>query len=170
MDRWWYIDFEGYHFNHRFWVKEIALLDNYALNCYNYFVQNPYLIPNLPRNETTLVQYQRHRLKWRFGDHGWLGVIAQIKKTVTCDKVFIKGLEKYLFLQKWIPNLTELHDLPSFKHLNNCLHQTCYPRHRWCAKRKVHELQYAQATKEENEDKVSVIFLNLRITLKVHTE
>jgi hypothetical protein len=140
----WYVDFEGYHFDHRYFVKEIAILNKDTLKCYNYFVLNPCCIPECPNTQTTNFQYNRHKLSWRFGDHNFLETMMVIASKVKSDVVFAKGREKVKFLKRWLPQIEEMTWIATpFKNLYNCVSEICEVKHGYnCARRKVHELRY----------------------------
>lgn len=140
----WYIDFEGYHFDNRFFVKEIAILNKDTYACYNYFVKNPCEIPLPPNTQTIHYQFKRHNLRWKLGDYSFSEAIADIILKVKHDAVYGKGTEKVKFLQRWLPQIEEMTWITtSFKNLYNCPSEVCEIRHGInCARRKVHELQY----------------------------
>ena len=54
----WYIDFEGYQYNNRYIVKEIAILNGDPLQCFNYFTKNPSDLNKRPNNQTIDYQYK----------------------------------------------------------------------------------------------------------------
>jgi len=139
----WYCDFEGYRIGtDEFIVKEIAILSSDGLQCYNYLVKNPLKYPCFPQNETTLFQFNRHRLSWNFGDYSFNEAIDDIWRKVKVDNVYVKGLEKKQFLEQHLFSVLELHFMPSFKDLNETLHEWCDVKHGiWCARRKVNELK-----------------------------
>lgn len=141
----WYIDFEGYHYENRFIVKEIAILNKDTQQCYNYFVTNPCTIPNRPLLQSINFQYKRHNLRWRFGDYLFLDAIADIMAKVKGDAVYAKGSEKVKFLQTWLPQTEEMTWITtSFNKLYNCVSEVCEIGHGLnCARRKVHELRHA---------------------------
>ena len=56
----WYIDFEAYHFDHKFYPKEICILKSDRTTCLNYYIKNPKDIENLPISKTIQHQLQRH--------------------------------------------------------------------------------------------------------------
>jgi len=135
----WYIDFEGYQFNDTFYIKEIAILSSDVSQCYNYFVHSPKFL----HSATTRHQYHQHNLRWDFGEHSFHDVINGINKKVGNDMLFIKGEQKMKFLEQWLPNITDATWLPSFKNMNQCLHEVCDMKHgKMCARRKVFEMLY----------------------------
>jgi len=141
----WYIDFEGYHFDNKFIVKEIAIVKKDSLQCYNYFVMNPCNIPHAPNTQTIHFQYKRHNLRWEFGDFKFCDVIEDIiSKVKSSDAVYGKGAAKVAFLKKWLPQIQEMTWINTpFKKLYNCISEVCEIRHGFnCARRKAHELQY----------------------------
>lgn len=140
----WYIDFEGYHFDDTFHVKEIAILNKDTHQCYNYFIQNPFNIPDLPHTSATHFQYRRHNLKWKCGDYQFWEAIFDIMCKIRDDTVYGKGAEKVKFLQTWLPQIEDMVWIRTpFKNLNNCVGELCEFKHgRNCARRKVHELRY----------------------------
>jgi len=144
----WYIDFEGYQYNNRYIVKEIAILNkNNKTECYYYFTQNPSDVPLIrPINKTLDYQHKRHRLDWEFGNTKFLDAIADIKDLIgRHDTVLAKGPEKTRFLKKWLPQITEMCWLTTpFKELRRCCGEICHFRHGLnCARRKVFELYAA---------------------------
>jgi hypothetical protein len=140
----WYIDFEGYQFDNRYVVKEIAILNKETLECYNYFVKNPAYIPHPPNTQTIQSQFKRHNLRWKFGDHHFLDAISDIILKVKRDAVYCKGPEKAKCLRTWLPHIEEMTWIAtSFKKLYNCTAEVCDIKHGLnCARRKVHELHY----------------------------
>lgn len=142
----WYIDFEAYHFDNKFIVKEIAIVNEDASKCFNYFVKNPCKMPERPNTLSCYYQFKRHNLRWTFGDYNFFEAIYDIQLKINSnDKVYAKGTEKSLFLQKWLPQLKEsVWISPPFKKLNMCHNELCELKHGiFCARRKVHELRFA---------------------------
>lgn len=144
MSSTWYIDFEGYQFDNKYIVKEIAILNKDTLVCYNYFVNSPSKIPERPITQTTYYQYKRHNLRWKFGDYHFWDAIGDIMSKVKCDAVYGKGPEKVKYLQEWLPQIEEMTWIQTpFKKLYNCVSEVCNIAHGLnCARRKVHELRY----------------------------
>jgi len=140
----WYIDFEGYQFDNRYIVKEIAIVNKDTLQCYNYFIKNPCKLPDRPNTQSIHYQYKRHNLRWKFGDYHFFDAIGDIILKVKCDAVYGKGTEKVKFLQTWLPQIKEMTWITtSFKKLYNCVTEVCEIEHGLnCARRKVHELHY----------------------------
>jgi hypothetical protein len=142
----WFLDFEGYHFpNVGFIIKEIAILSGDGDRCYNYFITGPKFYHN-DKYKTYNFQFDRHRLKWEFGDYEFYEAMMDIAQKLRCDNVFIKGNEKYKFISSMFPSPTfiELAHIPAFKYLNNCMSERCNVRHgNNCARRKVYELRHA---------------------------
>lgn len=140
----WYLDFEGYHFDNTFFVKEIAILNSDTLECFNYFVQNPRKIPHLPNTAATNYQYKKHNLRWTFGDYHFWEAIGDIMSKIKNDAVFAKGPEKVKFLQTWLPQIEDMTWINTpFKNLYNCITDVCDVKHGLtCARRKVNELRY----------------------------
>jgi hypothetical protein len=91
---------------------------------------------------TANVQYSRHRLPWTFGTYTFEQAINGIQEHVFPHQlVFVKGLEKAKFLNRYIRNITVLPEKPAMKELNNCLDKICWiPHGKCCACRKVFEL------------------------------
>jgi hypothetical protein len=137
----WYVDFEAYQIDGHYYVKEIAIIDRH---CYNYFIKNPRHLPYLPNNSTTYFQFTRHELPWNFGNVTFVEAIHDIRQKVKFDTIYCKGTEKTKFLKAWLPQTIEIDWIPAFNELNNCIHETCdYEHGNNCARRKVHEMQYA---------------------------
>ena len=143
----WYIDFEGYQFDHRYIVKEIVILNKDTLQCYNYFVANPCTLPHHPNTHSFHYQYKRHNLRWLFGDYNFLEAIRDITSKVNGDIVYGKGPEKVKYLQTWLPQIEEMTWIKTpFKKLYNCVSEVCEIGHGLnCARRKVHELRYVDS-------------------------
>ena len=137
----WYCDFEGYHLGTgEFIVKEIAILSSDGLQCYNYFVRSPF--KSFPANTTTSYQFNRHQLRWDFGEYNFYQAMNDIWLKVGENLVLVKGLEKVKFLQEHLLNVEEIEGVPAFKHLPECKNDWCDLKHgTWCARRKVHELR-----------------------------
>ena len=141
----WYIDFEIYQFDHTCFVKEICTLKHDQSVCMNFHVKNPDDIKYLPCSQSMQYQMQRHQLSWQFRFTTFERAILEICKVVGTEAVYIKGYEKYLYLEQYIPHLIELDDSPSFNELNNCTSEICYVNHgKYCARRKVHELLFLE--------------------------
>jgi len=145
MSATWYVDFEGYHYDGRFVVKEIAILNKVTLQCFHYFVKNPCNLPNAPNTQTIDYQFKRHKLRWKSGDYHFLDAICDIMTQVKHnDSVYAKGLEKVNYLKIWLPQIQEMTWISTpFKKLYNCVSEVCEIGHGLnCARRKVHELRY----------------------------
>jgi len=144
-DRFWYIDFEGYCFEHyNVYIKEIAILASDTRTCYNYHVYH-HTPTGLNRKFSNVARYQYHRhlLSWEFGDYDLLEALTDIKNKISTDEVFVKGEGKFEYLKQFFPNIKCLPEEPSFYSLNNYLHETCNVNHgKYCARRKVFELYY----------------------------
>lgn len=140
----WYIDFEAYQLDNKYYVKEISIVNKDTLQCYNYFVKNPSEIPDRPNNQTFWYQYKRHHLRWKFGDYNFLEAIGDIIIKVKGDAVFGKGPDKVNYLKIWLPQIEEMTWIVTpFRSLYNCISEVCEIEHGLnCARRKVHELRY----------------------------
>jgi len=144
----WFIDLEGYKFfNENYIVKEIAILSSDGTQCYSHTIYSPKNY-SCPSNDSTFkFQYNRHRLAWDEGEHYFLDVMQDIWKKVYGHCVYVKGLQKKQFLEQYLFNVGELHMVPSFKKLNQCILQWCEHRHgKHCARRKVYELKNSTHT------------------------
>src|SRR5271154_2840065 len=143
----WFLDFEGFHLpEHGFIIKEIAILnkDNKDL-CYNYFIKGPKSLNFSDLDRTIQFQYQRHQLRYDFGDYEFNEAMMDIARKLKCDTVYIKGNEKYKFISNMFlsPKFVDLENVPAFKYLNNCDHERCSVKHgNCCARRKVYELHH----------------------------
>lgn len=140
----WLIDFEGYSYGyHDYIIKEICILSSDGKQCFNYFIRNPKNEPSIPNNKTILYQYNRLKLKWRFGDFSFNEALDDIFYKVGSANLCIKGSEKKQFLEKQgFITVHEIEGIPSFKVLNECMGEWCEIRHgKWCARRKVNELK-----------------------------
>jgi hypothetical protein len=94
----------------------------------------------------TCHQFESHKLKWSLGDYWFMEAMDDIFAKVGSNKVYVKGLEKFAYLSRWIPNVIEIDWLPSFSTMNECRNEVCSVKHElYCARRKVHELQRADA-------------------------
>jgi hypothetical protein len=140
----WYIDFEGYQcLTNYYVVKEIALLREDGQQCYVSYVKSPLNYCFDVNNPTMQFQYNRHKLKWEEGDHTFDHVMRFISQKVKNEFVFVKGIDKQRFLERYLPHVVDLEMLPSFKYLNSCPAECCDKYHgKYCARRKVHELKY----------------------------
>ena len=144
----WFLDFEAYHIEgdgeFKYVVKEVSILNRNGERCYTYFVKNPSILPNMPNTETANFQFQRHGLRWKFGDYSFCEAIKDIDRKVGSDIVNVKGLQKSNFIKEYLLNVVEVEGLPPFKDLNNCMSERCEVKHgNQCARRKVHELRHA---------------------------
>jgi hypothetical protein len=148
----WFLDFEGYHFsNIGFVIKEIAILSVDGDRCYNYFIKGPKSV-SIDHCLTYNYQFDRHNLRWEWGDYEFEEAMMDISQKLRHDTVYIKGNEKYKFISSMFPSPTfvELKHIPAFKYLNNCMSERCEIRHgNNCARRKVHELRHV-ATKDSS--------------------
>ena len=142
----WFCEFECYQvMSLNMYVKEIAILSHDAKDCYNYHICYPYSVAtNVQDKNTEEFQYRRHRLPWGLGDFTFNDAINDIKKKVGFnDDIFVKGLEKSLFIKQYLSNIKCMDEHPSIHKLNNCLNEVCdIPHSFYCARRKVHELHY----------------------------
>ena len=142
----WFLDFVGFQFpNVGFIIKEITILSGDGDRCYNYFITGPEYI-NIENYKTYNYQYDLHRLRWEFGDYEYCEAMLDIASKLRCDPVYIKGREKYNFISSQFakPNFIELTYIPSYKLLNNCVHERCEVKHgNHCARRKAYELRHA---------------------------
>ena len=142
----WFLDFEGFQLpNDGFIVKEIAILSSDGDRCYNYFIRGPKSI-TIDSGATYNYQYDRHKLKWEWGDYEFDEAMQDIENKIGFDTVYVKGLEKCKFISLLLPKASyiELQYVPAFKHLNNCMQERCEVKHgNNCARRKVYELMHA---------------------------
>jgi hypothetical protein len=143
----WFLDYEGYHIpqGNLFIIKEIAILHSSGDRCYNYFIKGPKNFP-IDNYATYNYQFDRHMLRWEFGDYEFVEAMMDIAQKLRRDNVYIKGSEKYKFISSMFPspNFIELVHIPAFKYLNNCMSDRCEVKHgNNCARRKVHELRHA---------------------------
>jgi len=141
----WYIDMEAYHYNGNFIAKEIAIVNSDDSQCFHYFIKNPQDLPRRPATPSCYFQFKRHNLDWNFGKWNFTDAISDIQQHIKDDIVFAKGVEKTKFLQRWFPQLQDTVWISTpFKNLNKCFSALCNVKHgRNCARRKVHELMYA---------------------------
>ena len=140
----WLCDFESFKDGgENYVIKEISILRIDGVQCYTYRVKSP-RGSNFPTNNSTITyQYNRHRIGWDEGDWKFVDAMSDICRKVKDCVVYVKGLEKKTFLEEYLPTVGELHMVPSFKKLNNCMAQWCTYRHRkHCAQRKVFELKH----------------------------
>ena len=141
----WYVDFEGYHFDNKFIVKEIAIVSQDTLQCFNYLTKSP-TNTFRPYTRSSDYQYNRHKLRWLYGDYHFMEAIRDIQlKVKDDDTVLCKGPEKTKFLQTWFPQIEDMTWISTpFKKLFNCKSEVCELNHSInCARRKVHELMFA---------------------------
>ena len=140
----WFLDFEAYQpSSGRFIVKEIAILSDDGCRCYNYFVRAP---PKdaVQIDNTLYYQFRQHNLRWEFGDYSFTEAMRDIIGKVRGSLVYVKGLEKTLFIAQYFTSVAEIDWVPAFKHLNNFPNEVCDVQHGLqCARRKVHELRHA---------------------------
>ena len=86
------------------------------------------------------------------GDYEFNEAMMDIARKLREDTVYIKGREKFEFMQRIFPSpkFIELGGVPAFKKLNVCVHERCKVKHgNHCARRKVHELQHFIRNKSE---------------------
>ena len=142
----WFIDFEDFHFpNIGFIIKEIAILSGDGDRCYNYFIKGPTSV-SIDHCKTYNYQFDRHMLRWEFGDYEFEEAMMDIASKLKYDIVYIKGNEKFKFISSMFPcpNFIELEHISAFKYLNNCMSERCEVKHgNNCARRKVYELRHA---------------------------
>ena len=140
----WFLHFEGYQFpGGVFVIKEIAILNSDGDRCYNYFITGPKAIR--PYSQTFQYQYGMHKLRWEFGDYEFNEAMMDIARKLRSDTVFIKGREKFEYIWRMFPRpkFVEVENVPSFKYLNNYVHERCEVRHgNHCARQKVYELRH----------------------------
>src|ERR1700721_2277428 len=142
----WFLDFVGFQFPATgFIVKEIAILNSAGSRCYNYFITGPKPLIVDTHNIYNF-QYGMHNLQWEWGDYEFDEVMQDIERKLGCDTVYVKGGEKYDFINRLLQSVTliELEHVPAFKYLNSCMHERCEVKHgNHCARRKVYELKNA---------------------------
>jgi hypothetical protein len=155
----WYIDFEGYHFDNNYIVKEIAIVSKDRTRCYNYFVKSPTKMPHRPNTMTSDFQFNRHKLRWNCGDYDFMDAIRDIQLKVKNDDdlVLCKGAEKTKFLQSWLPEVEDMVWITTpFKQLYYCKSEVCEIKHGLnCARRKVHELVLADERFQKGQKRMS---------------
>src|SRR2546428_4252467 len=113
----WFLDFEAYHIESydgrdfeelRYIVKEVSILSGDGDRCYTYFVKCPRTLPYMPNTETASFQFQRHGLRWKFGDYSFCEAIKDIDRNVGSDTVYVKGLQKSNFIKEYLLDVVEL--------------------------------------------------------------
>ena len=118
----WYIDFEGYQcLPNYFIVKEITILREDGQECHVSFVKSPLNCYFDPNNSTMQFQFNRHHLAWNSGEHTFGHVMRFISRKTKNSYIFVKGLAKQRFLERYLPHVVDLEMLPSFKQLNSCV-------------------------------------------------
>ena len=150
MSNQWFLDFEAYRADSKIIIKELCILKDGT--CYNYHIVGSKSLP-IDNFQTYQFQYNLHRLEWGFGDYKFNDVIEDIALKLKSDTVYIKGNEKFKYMCDVLPsvNFVELENVPSFKHLNNCLHERCEVRHgNHCARRKAYELKNYMLRENKN--------------------
>ena len=140
----WFIDFESFKLGtDDFIVKEICILNSEGTECYNYLVKSPKCCPYPDDNKTINYQYNRHRIPWNCGDFPFRPVINDIWLKVGSANLYVKGLEKQIFLDKWLFRVIDLDFLPSLRHMNIRTDERCEIKHGMhCARRKVWGLKH----------------------------
>ena len=110
--------------------------------CHVSFVKSPLDCHFDPNNPTMQFQFNRHHLEWNSGEHTFDDVMRFISRKTKTSYIFVKGLAKQRFLERYLPHVVDLEMLPSFKQLNSCMSECCERHGKYCARRKVHELKY----------------------------
>jgi len=140
----WFIDFESFKLQGEdYVVKEIAILSSDGSQCYNYRIKSPkhYLCPY--EDATFNFQFLRHMIRWDDGDYSFYEALADIWVHLGGNMVYVKGLEKKIFLDRHLFRVAELHMVPAFKKLNSCILSWCEHMHgKFCSRRKVSELKH----------------------------
>ena len=77
--RYWYIDFESYQIEGRFYVKEIAILSHDLQQCYVYYTKSP---KNMAIRKDSCIRYQRrqHDISWNYGFDTFKNIMIDIVK------------------------------------------------------------------------------------------
>src|SRR5438552_1742482 len=143
LNKFWLIDFESNASDtEEYVVKEIYILNSQGTECYNYLVKSPKWRILLD-NSTINYQYNGHRIPWNYGEFSFREVIDDIWLKVGTDTLYVKGLEKQRFLDKYFFKVLDLNFLPSLRHMNSCTSDRCELKHgTHCARRKVCELKH----------------------------
>ena len=136
----WFLDMEAYQLNGKYWPKEIAILNHEGTICHNFHIWAPRQSKNLAKGLTAQHQFNRHNLRWEFGEWRLADVKTLIRLTIGQQPVGIKGEEKCRLFEQWGLNVHGLDELPSLKTLNNYPNEHCEILHGTCARQKCHEL------------------------------
>ena len=138
----WYLEYEAYKLDGNVFVKEIALLKGNRTQCWTYYI-NQHAVP-LPTAPEYLWQKSALGLAWSYGDHLFEEVITLIKEKVDeGDLVFVSDPHASHFLKQYLPKITYQPCEIGFEMIH-CPSENCDVRHGdQCARRKVHEIRYA---------------------------
>ena len=155
----WFLDFEGFTHDNKFWVKEICILpfgqpgdkDFDEDLSYNYFVKTD--MREFPEYSSSTYnwQFRRHRLSPWFGDYHFDEAMRDIQIKVGKGKVFVKGLQKALFIAQYLSVVELPEGLCNFKQASGFYDKCCKVKHsrEFCAIRKAHVLRNAYNRDDE---------------------
>jgi len=138
----WYLELEAYKLDGNLFVKEIAILKGDRSQCWTYHIHQ-HALP-LPTSEEYQHQQSALQLAWSYGEHTFEEAIAIIKEKVADeDLVFVSDPHSSYFLKEYLPKITYQPCEIGFEMIH-CPSETCDVRHGdQCARRKVHEIRYA---------------------------
>jgi hypothetical protein len=138
----WYLEAEAHILDGSVFVKEIAILKGDRTQCWTFHV-NQHAFP-LPTSEEYSMQKSQLGLAWSYGDYTIEDAVAIIKeKTAEDDLIFVSDPQISLFLKQYFPKITYQACEIGFQ-MKHCPSENCDIRHGdQCARRKVHEIRYA---------------------------
>src|SRR5258707_1141906 len=83
------------------------------------------------------------KIRWEDGDYLFKEAMEDIREKVEDRVVYVKGMEKVIFLKSELWVVNDLEMIPSFKMLKSCASAWCEYKHgNNCARRKAHELKH----------------------------
>jgi hypothetical protein len=138
----WYLEFEAYKIDGNFFVKEIAILKGDRTQCYTYYIKQ-HAVPPPVSSEEYQLQKSLLGLAWSYGEHSFEEAMTLIKeKTAAEDLIFVSSAEARYFLSQYLAVTYQPCEI-GFEMIH-CPSENCDVRHGdQCARRKVHELRYA---------------------------
>jgi len=138
----WYLEIEAYSLDDNYYPKEIAILKGDRTQCYTYHI-NQHALP-LPTSPEYQSQKTALGLVWSYGQYTFEEALALIKEKVKNeDLIFVSDPDASCFIKEYLPKITYQPCEIGFE-MKHCPSDHCDVRHgRQCARRKVHEIRYA---------------------------
>jgi hypothetical protein len=137
----WYLECEAYQLDGNYFVKEIALLKGDRTQCWTYYI-NQHAFP-LPSCAEYNLQKASLRLAWSYGEHTFDEAIVLInEKVINDDFIFVSNHDAFQFFEPYLKVTYQPCEV-GFE-MNHCPSENCDLNHgNQCARRKVHEIRYA---------------------------